>query len=169
MRQHRVQVRPLLAPVLAGPVQSCQDVAMAPRDLDRLARVAKARRLELGLARNKTAAEIGISKDTWKRVEQGQPVREMNYAKIDAALGWAVGSCLLVAEGGHPVPSEPSDDLEGARISTVVEPLGPDAGEEVARAVQVASLGTTDLSAEEIRELSDRVVEDLRKRGIIPG
>lgn len=145
---------------------------MAPsdlRDLDRLARAAKARRLELGLARNKTAAEIGISKHTWKRVEEGQPIRDVLYTKIDAALGWAPGSCILVAEGGDPIPSEPSDDLEGARISTVVEPLGPDAGEEVKRAVQVASLGTTNLSADEIRALSDRVVEDLRKRGIIPG
>lgn len=134
------------------------------RDLDRLARVAKARRLELGLARNKAAAELGISKDTWKRLEQGQPIREINYTKIDGALHWAAGSCVAVTEGGEPIAIEAHS--EDTIIATVpVEGLEG----EVQEAVAMATIATApDLTAREIKALSDEIVEELRKRGILP-
>lgn len=134
------------------------------RDLDRLARVATERRLELGLARNKTALEIGISKSTWKRLEQGLPIREMNYAKIEGALQWAVGSCVAVMEGGDPIPIETSSD-DGVIAQVPLAGL-PDA---VRDAVAVATVATTpDITAREIKALSDQVVEELQKRGIFP-
>ncbi|MGW7617331.1 helix-turn-helix domain-containing protein [Streptomyces antimycoticus] len=134
------------------------------RDLDRLARVATERRLELGLARNKAAAEIGISKDTWKRLERGEPIRDINYRKIDEALGWAVGSCVAVMEGSAPIPVEASSD-DAVIAHVPVEGLQG----EVQDAVGMAALATTpDLTAREIKALSDQVVEELRKRGILP-
>lgn len=134
------------------------------RDLDRLARVATQRRHELGLARNKAAAEIGISKDTWKRLERGEPIREINYGKIDGALGWAIGSCVAVAEGGDPIPIEASGD-DAVIAHVPVEGLQG----EVQDAVAVAAVVTTpDLTAREIKALSDQIVEELRKRGILP-
>ncbi|MGK3107885.1 MULTISPECIES: helix-turn-helix transcriptional regulator [Streptomyces] len=134
------------------------------RDLDRLARIATERRLELGLARNKAAAEIGISKDTWKRLERGEPIREINYRKIDEALGWAAGSCVAVMEGSAPIPIEASND-DGVIAYVPVEGLQG----ELQDAVGMAALATTpDLTAREIKALSDQVVEELRKRGILP-
>lgn len=134
------------------------------RDLDRLARVATERRLELGLARNKKALEIGISKDTWKRLERGEPIRDMNYTKIESALGWARGSCVAVMEGGDPIPIEASSD--GTVIAYVpVEGLKG----ELKDAVAVAAFETTPgLTGREIKALSDQIVEELRRRGIFP-
>ncbi|WP_438479119.1 hypothetical protein [Streptomyces asiaticus] len=134
------------------------------RDLDRLARIATERRLELGLARNKKAAEIGISKDTWKRLERGEPIRDINYSKIDGALDWAVGSCVAVMEGGNPIPIEAGTD-DGVIAHVPVEGLQ----DELSDAVAMAALATTpDLTAREIKALSDQIVEELRKRGILP-
>ncbi|MEJ8671928.1 helix-turn-helix transcriptional regulator [Streptomyces sp. MS1.AVA.1] len=76
---------------------------MATRDLVRLAKRVKAHRLELYPSRLAAAQAAGISKDTWHRIEEGQDVREATYAKVDKALGWATGSCVLIAEGQSPV------------------------------------------------------------------
>lgn len=136
-----------------------------PRDLDRLAAVVKARRLELGLARNKTAQAIGISKDTWQRVEDGKPVREMNYAKIDPALGWAVGSCTAILDGGEPVVAEESKEKPGAILARAPKRDLDEA--TLVQAVQSASIAVTDMTAAEIRKLSARIVKDLKESGRI--
>lgn len=137
---------------------------MPDRDLDHLAKTVKARRLELSLARRKAAALAGISKDTWQRVEDGKPVREMNYAKIDPVLGWAPGSSSLVAAGGTPVPAEHLDVDGGV---TVARPLEEDRAARAERIVQSATIAVTDLDAPGIRELSARIIEDLKRDGII--
>jgi hypothetical protein len=76
---------------------------MATRDLGRLAKSVKAHRLELYPSRLAAAQAAGISKDTWHKVEEGQDVRDSTYTKVDKALGWVTGSCMLIAEGGSPV------------------------------------------------------------------
>ncbi|MFC9756895.1 hypothetical protein [Streptomyces sp. NPDC056921] len=76
---------------------------MGTRDLDRLAARVKVRRLELYPSRLTAAGAIGLSKDTWRRVEEGLDARELTYVKIDRALGWAPGSCVVVADGGEPI------------------------------------------------------------------
>ncbi|MEU7240236.1 hypothetical protein [Streptomyces sparsogenes] len=138
-----------------------------PRDLDRLAKAVKRRRLELGLARLAGAQSAGISKDTWKKVEEGQPVRDMSYAKIDGVLGWATGSCELIMQGGEPIPVESARTADGVDISVI--PIQPrDLASEVTQAVQTASIATIGhLTADEIKKLSEQVVENLRARGVI--
>lgn len=76
---------------------------MTTLDLVRLAKRVKAHRLELYPSRVAAATAAGISKDTWRRVEEGKPVLDVKYAQIDRALGWVVGGCLLVAEGREPL------------------------------------------------------------------
>lgn len=76
---------------------------MAIRDPQRLGDRVKSHRLQLYSSRDAAAAAAGITKDTWQRVEEGRPVRESTYVKIDKALGWAVGSCALVGDGGEPM------------------------------------------------------------------
>lgn len=137
---------------------------MATPDLARLARYVKARRLELGLARKLAAARAGMSKDTWRRVEEGEPVREMSYAKMDPVLGWASGSTAGVLGGGEPVATRAAE-TSGAEIS---ELSSTDRGGRAREAIQLAAISTTSgLTAEEIRDLSDRAVEELKERGII--
>ncbi|EGE40860.1 hypothetical protein SACT1_1495 [Streptomyces sp. ACT-1] len=136
--------------------------AMPPRDLTRLAQAVKARRHQLGLARTKAAAEAGIAKDTWKRVEEANPVRSLNYAKIDHALGWATGSCDAIAEGGRPVRASDSDTAPNVVIAD-----GVDRAAVVRQVVESASIGVTDLDAPQIRALSARIIEDLEAKGII--
>lgn len=113
------------------------------------------------------ANAAGVSKDTWQRVEEGVPVRDVSYAKIDPALGWAVGSCMLIADGGDPVPVARHEGDGSAFESVKIPPsLLP---EDVRGVVTDAAMATTPgLTVREIQELSDKVVEELRKRGILP-
>lgn len=135
-------------------------------DYPRLAELARKRRADLGLALNDTnAKDGGISKHTWQRVEKGMQIRQTNYVKIDGLLRWAVGSCIRVLEGGAPVPVEDVSGAPGIQKS----PVPPEALEGEARdVVQLALIATAKgTTAEEIREMSERVVRDLRERGII--
>lgn len=137
------------------------------RDLDRLAKIVKARRLKTHPSRLAAAVAAGVSKDTWQRVEEGVPVRDVSYAKMDPALGWAVGSCMLIAEGGEPVPVS-QHEADGSAFESVSLPpsLLP---EDVRGVVTDAAMATTPgLTVREIQELSDKVVEELRRRGILP-
>ncbi|GHB56077.1 hypothetical protein GCM10010331_49970 [Streptomyces xanthochromogenes] len=139
---------------------------MAPRDLQRLARTAKQRRMELGLALDDANAKVGgMAKHTWRRVELGEPVRDLSYAKLDKLLRWAPGSSLAVLAGDAAVPVEAS----GADPDVLISRLPREAIDEEARdVIQLATIATTrGLTSDEIRALSDRVVHDLRERGII--
>lgn len=139
----------------------------APRDLDRLAKAVKARRLELHPSRLAAAKAAGVSKDTWQRVEEGMPVRDVSYAKMDPALGWVVGSCMLIAEGGDPVRATYHESDGEAFMRTELPPsFLPD---DVRKVVTDAVMATrSNLTVSEVHDLSDRVVEELRKRGILP-
>jgi hypothetical protein len=136
------------------------------RDYERLAAVARRRRADLGLALNdKNAAAGGLSNRTWQRVEKGLEIRETNYVKIDGLLHWAPGSCLRVLEGGEPVPVE--DIVEASQVQKSPMPqevIDSQARDVVQLALIATAKGTT---VEEIREMSERVVRDLRERGLL--
>jgi len=137
-------------------------------DLARLAEMAKRRRADLGLAlTDATAKAAGFSKGTWQRVERGLPIRETNYVKIDGALQWAPGSCIAVTKGGEPTPVDDMKDPDAAEVQK--SPMPPEVIDEEARdVVQLALIATAKgTTAEEIREMSERVVRDLRERGLI--
>lgn len=157
--------------VLAGPCQSCEDVAMSTFSDEarrRLADVARRRRTELGLALNDANAKAaGTSKGTWQRVERGQTIRDTNYKKIDRLLRWAPGSCLKVLDGGEPTPVQDIGDPAAPDVQK-----SPISQEVIERkqldTVQLALLATAKgMSAEDIRESSERVLRDLREGGLI--
>jgi transcriptional regulator with XRE-family HTH domain len=134
---------------------------MSTRDLERLARAVKAARLAQYPSRLAAAQAAGISKDTWKRVEEGEDVRDGTYAKMESALTWTPGQCLDIAAGG-PLPHEAAAGVE----VTVVSPEELD--ESVRDIVQLAAIATTPgLSGQEIRELANRIAKDLRAAGKI--
>lgn len=140
---------------------------MATRDLDRLAKLVKAHRLELYPSRLAAAAAAGISKDTWKRVEEGEDVREGTYAKIDKALGWTTGSCAAITEGGQPALAATSSSRQPA--GPAIHPKQLDA-ESLRRAAFEAAREKlppgTPIGA--IDAFSDELVEVLRRAGQVP-
>ena len=109
------------------------------------------------------AAQLQIN--TYSKVEDGKPVRVTTYARIEPILGWAQGSC--------------SDILDGATAATVVEkrPGGAvvsdvqagDLATDIANAVQNAAVSVSDsLTAAEIREMKQRVLDELIRQGKLP-
>lgn len=136
------------------------------RDYERLAALTRRRRADLGLALNfENAKAGGLSNRTWQRVEKGLEIRETNYVKIDGLLQWAPGSCLAILEGGEPAPIEDVSDAPDIQVSPVPrEAIEGEARDVVQLALIATAKGTT---AEEIREMSERVVRDLRERGLI--
>jgi hypothetical protein len=130
---------------------------MAIRDLDRLAKHVRAHRLQQYSSRDAAAAAAGVTRNTWKRVEEGLSVRESTYAKIDKALGWAVGSCDLIASGDEPV-------LADADPATAAAPRMTD--EEVRRkAFDLAAVRFPTAPVGEVREFADELVRVLRATG----
>ncbi|MGW0920185.1 hypothetical protein ACWD3J_14345 [Streptomyces sp. NPDC002755] len=136
------------------------------RDYAKLAKLSRRRRSELGLALNDANAKAGgLSNRTWQRVEKGLAIRDTNYVKIDGLLHWAPGSCLAVLEGGEPTPVEPVAANPDAQTSPMPpQVLDAEARDVVSLALVATATGST---AEEIREMSERVVRDLREHGLI--
>jgi transcriptional regulator with XRE-family HTH domain len=58
----------------------------------RLARLVKARRLQLHLSVRAAAKAAGVDRNTWSSLEDGTRVlQDRNYAKIETALQWPTG------------------------------------------------------------------------------
>lgn len=134
-------------------------------DLERLAKLVRERRLELELGIEPAAKLAGISKDTWKRVENSRPVRATTYSAMDRALQWATGSCQRIIAGEDPVPSTAFSGDPEARISRIPK---ADLERAVGDAVTSAAIATKgNLTASEILELNARVLEELRDRGLL--
>ncbi|MER6488780.1 helix-turn-helix transcriptional regulator [Streptomyces virginiae] len=129
------------------------------RDHNRLASQVRARRLELGLSRAALAEHAGISKGTCHRVEEGQPIRDTSYAKIDAALGWAPGSCAAIRDGGHPAPNLGEGGLSVVEVSLSEEGIGD--------AFMIVAVKNSDLPAAKIRAMKDELIEELKQRGML--
>jgi hypothetical protein len=138
---------------------------MATPDLERLAVLVQKRRTELRLGIEPAAKLGGISKDTWKRVEASQKVWDRSYAGIDEALQWAAGSCLRVLAGDDPIISEPLPGADDVKVSEIPK---SDLARLVGDAVQSAAIATKgSMTGDEIAELNERVLRELRERGVI--
>lgn len=140
-------------------------MGVATPDLRRLAERVAQRRRELNLPVTRAAEAAGVSRDTWKRVERGEPVRHLTYDKIEAALRWTAGSCRKIMDGGDSVPLDGGSESGPQIMSVPPETLEG----EVRSAVQSALIATTDdLSSAQIREINERAIEFLRGRGVLP-
>ena len=138
---------------------------MATPDLDRLAERVTLRRNQLRLGIEPAAKRAEMSKDTWKRVEAGLNVRATSYTGIETALQWAVGSCLRILEGEEPIINEPIDPGSDAHIAQIPK---SDLERVVGDAVTSAAIATKgSLTGDEILALNERVLKELRERGVI--
>lgn len=138
-------------------------MSVSTPDLQRLAERVKRRRLHLNLAVKRAAAAVGMSKDTWLRVEAGLPVRPSTYDKVEDVLRWSVGSCRKTIEGGDPIDLDPDDSVvEYRHVPTELLET------EIRQAVQGAMVAGTDLTADKIREVNERAIAALREKGLLP-
>jgi hypothetical protein len=133
---------------------------MATRDLARLAQHVKRHRLEQYPSRDAAAAAAGVTRNTWKRVEEGQEVRDSTYAKIDKALGWAPGDCIAIAEGGSPVLLDRAGGASAAGSGIKADAVRRAAFEAGRAKLPTAPIGDIDAFSEEL-------VEVLRRAGLV--
>ncbi|MGW2920316.1 hypothetical protein ACWDBF_20995 [Streptomyces angustmyceticus] len=105
------------------------------------------------------AKAAGVTINTYMKVEDGKPLRDLTYGKIEAALHWAAGSCREVLRGGEPTPIQALE--EGVATSPVVD---SDLEGDVGQAVTNALIGVADdMSAADIRALKQRVIDEWRE------
>jgi hypothetical protein len=132
-------------------------------DLRRLADAVTTRRTELHLSVDECARRAAMSNTTWHRVEDGLGVRDTTYTRVEGILDWPHDTCRQILEDPAFTPF-PSETVKGARYS---QP--PFAEEAVRQAVQSATIATTpDLTGAQITALQEGVIEELRRRGLLP-
>lgn len=132
--------------------------------LRRLADHIRRRRVELGMNKIDVAKAADITINTYMKLEDAKPVRDLTYGKVETVLQWAAGSCQEVLRGGDPTVAERMTD------SVVTSPVTSDDLEgDVGQAVTNAAIAVADgMSAADIRKLKQHVIDDLRRRGRLP-
>lgn len=102
-----------------------------------------------------------MSKDTYKRVEAGLSIRDSSYVKVDKALQWAPGSATGILEGGDAIAVKLGAPGPGLMVASVPN-------KEVKDVITTAIVAVSDtLTAREIRDISDRVLAELRQLGVL--
>lgn len=137
--------------------------APSPADRLRLARLVIRRRQELGWHKVEAAQRADLTHTTYMRVEKGETVRDVTYTKIDSAFGWAPGASVAILEGA--TEAQPAGDIEGGTRFAPVANMDEEARKAVQDAVIAVMPG---VPAGEMAKLSEKVVEYLRERGIVP-
>ena len=144
------------------------------RHLHKLAALVTQRRVALGYPSKEAAAEAcGISHTTYRKIEGGrdmapQRVRSTTYAKLDLGFKFRPGSCEAVVAGeADSITLEDGTELiEGAQIAHF------DAGalsDGIPDAVtKSAMLVAPELTGHQIQAMGERVMEELRRRGLLP-
>ncbi|WBP89470.1 hypothetical protein [Kitasatospora cathayae] len=131
--------------------------------LHRLAETVSRRRAELRLSRDACARQAKMSITTWRRVEEGQPVRDITYARVDEVMGWPLGTSARVIEDSDYSPIA-SEVVKGARFSKA-----PLSSEALRQAIQNATIATApELTGAQIQELQEKAIEELRRQGLLP-
>lgn len=133
------------------------------RDWERLAKAIKQAREAAGMTQKDLAKRAEVSEGSVQNLEDPnrRPTRiPQSLAKVEAALGWAVGSGVAILQGATgPVTWEPI----GGNV--VIAKLPED---ELHEAITMSAIAVNDnLTAREIRELSQKIIEELKERGML--
>ena len=138
------------------------------RHLQLLAALVKQRRLALGFSSKEKAADAcGLSHVPYRNVEAGRPVSDTTYAKIEARFEFISGSCRAVLDGADSVTL--LDGTELIHGGQIIRPSFEELEDEAKQAITVAvRLTAPDLTHRQTEAMTERAVEELRKRGILP-
>lgn len=132
-----------------------------------LGSLVRQRRVALGYTQAQGAKACGLSGQTYWNVEHGRPVSATTYAKVEHGYGLRPGSCQAVIDGADSVTlTDGTELIVGAQIQRVpAEQLADDVRAAVNSA---ARLTAPDLTHRQTEEMTEKVVEELRRRGILP-
>lgn len=138
-------------------------MATPDQGLMRLAKLVAQQRNKLGWHKVQAATAAGLTHTTYMRVEKGLPVRDVTYAGIETAFGWAPGACLAVLDGATEA-QEAGEIRDGIRFAadTAVEA-------NVRAAIQNATIAVLpETPTGKMAEFTDVIVAELQRRGIVP-
>ncbi|MES9522390.1 hypothetical protein [Streptomyces capoamus] len=141
----------------------------AARHLQKLAALVVQRRVALGFASKEAAAEAcDISHTTYRKIEFGRPVRGTSYAKLELGFGFRPGSIKAVLEGtSDSITLEDGTELiEGGQVTRVDPTALETALRDVVRSS--ATLTRPDMTLGQVEAMNERIVEELRRRGLLP-
>ncbi|MFD5875643.1 hypothetical protein [Streptomyces sp. NPDC060322] len=137
------------------------------RHLQLLAALVTQRRASLELGKDEAARKCGIAPMTYRAVEEGRRARDTTYAKIEKAFEFTAGACRAVLDGADSIKLLDGTELiHGAQIA---RPSLEELTDEVKHAVtKAAGLHAPDLTHRQTQEMTGEIVEELRRRGILP-
>jgi transcriptional regulator with XRE-family HTH domain len=137
------------------------------RQLRLLAALVRQRRVALGFSSQDKAAEAcGLSHMTYRHVESGRSVSDSTYAKVESRFGFLAGSCRAVVDGADSIKLEDGAELFAGAISRpAMDGLADDLKSAITSA---ASLTAPELTLRQAQEMTEKVVEELRRRGYLP-
>ena len=118
-------------------------------------------------SKEEAAAACGLSHMPYRNVEAGKRVSTTTYAKIENGFKLRPGSCQAVLEGADSITlTDGTELIAGGQIQRV-EP--DQLAEDIRAAVNSAArLTAPDLTHRQTEEMTAKVVEELRRRGILP-
>lgn len=77
-------------------------------DYERLGRRVKRERVLRFRTVDAAREGTGMSRGAWDNVEHGRPAKDLTYNRIEVRLGWELGDCRRILEGGEPSPGRPT-------------------------------------------------------------
>ncbi|MFH8751032.1 hypothetical protein ACH4GK_32175 [Streptomyces rimosus] len=141
----------------------------APQDraaLQRLARLVAERRTQLGMHKIDVARAAETTITTYRKIESGEPVRDVTYGKIEPVLNWAPGTCRDILDGAVGATAVERSPAASYVYSPVT---ADDLQGDFEDSVQEALIAVADgLTSAEIRKIKQQAVEALRRRGRLP-
>ncbi|MEU0991639.1 helix-turn-helix transcriptional regulator [Streptomyces sp. NPDC005953] len=132
-----------------------------------LADLVRQRRAALKLTQVAAAKRIGLAPMTYRHIEGGTSVSDSSYSKLEFAFGFTAGACRGVLGGADSIRlTDGSEIIHGGQIT---RPSLSEAEESVKQAFgTVARLTAPHLTLGETEEMTRLLIEELRKRGILP-
>lgn len=140
----------------------------AAAQLRLLALLVKQQRISLGYSNKEdAAAACGLSHMPYRNVEAGRSVSATTYAKIENGFKLRPGSCQAVLEGADSITlTDGTELIAGGQIQRIESnQLADDIRDAVNSA---ARLTAPDLTHRQTEAMTAKVIEELRKRGVLP-
>lgn len=134
----------------------------------RLGSLVTQRRTALGITDKRVAAKrCGFSVTTYTKIENGDSVNAMSYAKLEAGFGMESGSCRAVLDGADSITLDDGTELfvGGRSVNVDRQGLAPALREAVTKWTRLVR---PDITLGEDQAMTDGILEELRRSGYLP-
>lgn len=125
------------------------------------------RRVALGYTQAQGSKACDLSGQTYWNVEHGRSASATTYAKVEHGYGMRAGSCQAVLDGADSITlTDGTELIAGGQIQRIESSqLAADFRDAVNTA---ARLTAPELTHGQTEAMTETVMEELRKRGILP-